>query len=247
MPNRATALTAVLTVLLIAACSAAPAASPSPSPSVPPTTPPSAEPSVAPSVPPSAPPSQAPSEEPSSDPELNAAELALIEQVRSDARGDAPCSPIRGDELRAGATAGVECSRNDTSASTIRIFSFPDGRDATVAYFQILDEVNVAARTGGCADGTDGDQSWTPGDGDFEVEDQFTVEIDGEFYSVNRYACFLDDDGLAANVSLCGDGLMVEAISQDDDIAALWEAVDFLPEGFPRDTPSAPGVCYSEA
>ncbi len=244
MPKRSpTLVMAVLTVLLLAACSTGPTTSPSPSPSVPPSTPPSAEPSV----PPSTPPTVEPSEEPSGDPELSAAELALLEEVRSDARGDAPCSPIRGASLPERASAGVECSRNDTSASTIRILAFADGREATVAYFDILDGVGLEARTGGCRDGLEGDQSWTPGDGDFGAEDPFTVEIDGEFYSVNRYACYVDAEGFAASASLCGDGILIEAISQDDDIAALWEAVDFLPETFPRDTPSAPGICYSAA
>jgi hypothetical protein len=246
MPKRsATTLAAALTVLLLAACSAAPTASPSPS--LPPTVPPSVEPTVPPSAEPSAPPSEAPSEAPSEEPGLNDAEAALVMRVRSDARGDAPCSPIRGADLPAGATTGVECSRNDTSASTIRIFGFEDGREATVAYFEILDAAGLEPRSGGCADGSSGDQSWTPGDGDFETEDPFTVEIDGEFYSVNRYACYEHADGYAASASLCGNGLLIEAFSQDDDIAALWEAVDFLPEGFPRDTPSAPGICYSQA
>jgi hypothetical protein len=242
LPAPAVALTVAL---LLVACTSAPVGSPSPvpSPSAPPSSP-SAPPSEAPSDPPVASPTPSPTPAPTDDPaDLTDEEAALVERVRSDARGDAPCFWIRGDDLPDGATAGVECSRNDTTASIIRIFGFPDDLEATRAYVVILDANDVELRSGDCMEGQPGDTSWVPGDG----EPGDGIEIDGEFYNTNRSGCYLNDEGLAGAATLCGGGLLVEAFSQDADLEALWDAVDYLPEDAPRDTPSAPGICYSNA
>jgi hypothetical protein len=116
-----------------------------------------------------------------------------------------------------------------------------------LVYFDVMEAWEVEIRSGGCSNGEPGDSSWTPGDGDIGPENPFTVVVDGKNFAVTRNGCYVNDEDTAGYVALCGDGLMVQVVANDDDLAALTAWVDFLPEGFPRDTPSAAGICYSEA
>lgn len=237
---------ALVVVALVAACGSAPR---SPASSDPPTSasPSQSErpsPSAPPSAPPSVPPTAKPSDSPAPAPALNDAEKALIALLRPDARDG--CRPRRAD-LPSGATAGVECRPLSALGIRVGAYVFPSDQDAAKAYFARLAANGVDPRSGDCSNGVPGDNAWTPGDdeGEVDADDPYGVVWDGIPYVVSRDGCFLDEAGQANARAVCGGGLYLGVVAATADVKLVYDWMWKYAPGIPVSTPSAPGLCVS--
>jgi hypothetical protein len=232
-----------LLALLLAACGSAAG---SPAPTDAPNTPVPSLDAPSPSAPPSplapAEPSDGPAE-PSPVIELSDVEQQLLERIRPDARER--CAPRR-EDLPDGATAGVECQPAEGVAARVGMYQFATDQDAARAYFARFADEGVAARSGDCRAGIEGEGAWTPGDdrGEISGDAWDGVEIDGVAYRVFRDGCFENADGVPNYRATCGNGLYVGVLGRTGDLRELvawsWENA---PDA-PVNTPGAPGICY---
>ncbi len=209
----------------------APVSDPTPSadPEPEPTARPTAEPTKAPAkpAPTAAPAKPDPTDEPAVT--FTDAEQRLLDHLRVNAAVD--CAPRRSN-LPAGATAAIECHVGTNLVDRVGAYQFPNDDAALDVYVERLEENGVQIRTGGCLDGNPGDQAWTPGDDD------------GRPLVPHRYGCFVDEDGLANERVICGEGRYIGIVGATRDIGALADWVSEPDENFAYDTPSAPAICY---
>ena len=99
--------------------------------------------------------------EPTPVPALNRAEDDLVFGIRRDV--GASCAAVR-EGLPAGATAAVTCTTSTTIAQSLSLVRFDNDRQLLDAYFGGLANRGVAPRSGGCVDGTSGEDAYWPGD-----------------------------------------------------------------------------------
>jgi hypothetical protein len=215
--------------------SASPDATPSPvsdpSPSADPDAEPTAEPTSAPAkpAPTAAPADPEPTEAPVT---FTEAEQRLVDRLRVNAAVD--CAPRRSG-LPAGATAGIECQVGTSLVDRVGAYQFPNDDRALDAYVERLEANGVQIRTAGCEDGNPGDQAWTPGD------------EDGSPLVPLRYGCFVDDEGLANERVICGNGRYIGIVGATGDIRALARWVGERDENYTYDTPAPPAICHGPA
>jgi hypothetical protein len=135
------------------------------------------------------------------------------------------------------------------SALGIRVgaYQFASDRDAATAYFARLAANGVTPRSGDCNSGVPGDNAWTPGDDEGEVDgdDPYGVVWNGVAYVISRDGCFVDEAGQANARAVCGGGIYLGVVGATHDVKAVYDWMWKYAPGIEMSTPSAPGLCVS--
>jgi hypothetical protein len=181
-------------------------------------------------------------------------ERELMSALRADAR--VGCTPRRSD-LPVGATAGVECRAGSRLIDRVGVYGFVTGDAiydadqtyldrAAYAYLDRMHQAGVLGIAGDCLAGTPQDVSWMGTEADVAGSRIYLqVEYRGRPYSVHRYGCFINQQGLANFRATCGEGVYVGVLGNTarlDDLTAWalrWPDPDQL--SFPM-----PGICAGQ-
>jgi hypothetical protein len=255
---------ALVVAIILSACSAAPAP-PAPAASEPDATrvvDPVMSPAPTKAATPAPPEPSAPAEaaDPSPEPDPTAAttgmtayERELMGFLREDAR--LGCEPRRSD-LPEGATAAVECHVASPLVERVGVYGFMagDASDAdqtfldraAFAYLDRMERQRVLGGSGDCVAGTPQDVSWQGPEADEAGSDvSIQVEYGGRTYSVFRYGCFVNEQGVANFRATCGEGAFVGVLgrtSRLDELSA-WALRWPDPEEMSFDMP---GICAGQ-
>jgi len=181
-------------------------------------------------------------------------ERELLGVLREDAKVD--CAARRSD-LPAGATAGVECRVDTGLVDRVAVYGFisggpeDDGDQTFVdrAAFAYLDRMNregVLRAKGDCVAGSPQDVPWMGPEADAAASTAYIqVDYKNVPYSVHRYGCFVNEQGLANFRATCGEGVYVGVLGRGrklDDLtiwALRWPDPENL--SFPM-----PGICAGQ-
>lgn len=154
---------------------------------------------------------------------MTAYERELMGFLREDAR--IGCAPRRSD-LPSGATAAVECRVGSALVNRVAVYGFITGNDvedadqasldrAAFAYLDRMDRQGVLGASGDCVAGTPQDVSWMGPEADRDGSNAFIqVEYAGRPYSVDRYGCFVNEQGVANFRATCGEGAYIGVLGR---------------------------------
>ena len=200
-----------------------------------------------------APEAATPTAEPPADVErMTEYERELLAVLREDVR-EASCAPRRA-ELPAGAAAGVECRLDTPLVDRVAVYGFASGTPssdgdrshedrAVFAYLERMHEEGVLGEPGDCAGNTPADVSWQGPEADQSGTDHYLqVQFDGRPYSIARYGCFENEQGMANFRATCTSGTYIGVLGRTRELDRLtdwalrWPDPDEL--AFPM-----PGIC----
>ena len=180
-------------------------------------------------------------------------ERELMGFLREDVR--IRCEPRRSD-LPEGATAAVECRADSPLVERVGVYGFLAGNSsdddqifldrAAFAYLDRMERQGVLGASGDCVAGTPQDVSWMGREADSDDSNVYIrVEYAGRPYSVHRYGCFVNEQGVANFRATCGEGAFVGVLgrtSRLDELSAWalrWPDPENL--SFPM-----PGICAGQ-
>ena len=241
-------------LVIVAACSSpAPSASPLPtSPSASPAAPASeaprpstgsSDPSATPAAPVTpAPPAETPAPTEAPAEPMTPEEEALIGQLRLDAAVN--CAPRR-EDLPEGAIRAIECEPADPLVARVGIYLFGEGNQAAYTYMTRMASFGVDVNAGNCNDDIPGEQAWTPGDGEGDINDPGVFNWENEALSPARIGCFLDENGTANVRATCGFAY-IGVLGTGSDLSELTDWTWRYPAGYEPGTPDAPGICVGD-
>ena len=203
-------------------------------------------------IPPGAAPRDEPARQPTAAPEgaMTDYERELLAVLREDVHQGA-CEPRRA-ELPPEAVAGVECRLDDPLVDRVAVYGYgPDDAvtnpglndRAALAYLQRMDAQGVLGEPGDCLSGTPEDVPWQGLQADQPgVEHYPQVQYDGRPYSIFRYGCFENEEGMANVRATCGSGTYIGILGNTDELDRLTEWTLRWPD--PEELSfSMPGIC----
>ena len=159
--------------------------------------------------------------------------------------------------MPSGATAAIECRVNSALVDRVGVYGFMAGNPAedadqtfldraAFAYLDRMDREGVLGAPGDCVAGTPQDVSWMGPEADSDGSNSYIqVEYAGRPYSVHRYGCFVNEQGVANFRATCGEGAYVGVLGRTSSLNELTEWSLAWPDPENLSFPM-PGICAGQ-